>query len=264
MPITLKRWLRSPLKSSFKMSSLKGVSVIICCFNSASRISDTLKHLAHQRLAGIVCEVIIIDNASEDNTFEIVNELCFKYFTDTIEYKIFEETKRGQSHARERGLRESKYKYVLFCDDDNLLSENYIFKAFELMEKNPKIGVLGGRSEALSNIPLPTWFSTYQTSYAVGVQALNSGDVSKRGYVWGAGMFLRKAVLDQLLSAGFKSILTGREGKLLMSGDDAEICRWFIIAGYKIWYYEDLFFKHFIPEITSKIYIKVLNYHLIS
>ena len=50
----------------------KGISVIVCCYNSAERLTETIKHLAGQNVPHYIpWELIVVDNASTDNTAEI-------------------------------------------------------------------------------------------------------------------------------------------------------------------------------------------------
>ena len=52
---------------------MKGVSVIICCYNSESKIELTLSCLQNQLIIpGIHWEIIVVDNGSSDNTIEII------------------------------------------------------------------------------------------------------------------------------------------------------------------------------------------------
>jgi glycosyltransferase involved in cell wall biosynthesis len=56
-------------KNHFFMS---GVSIIICAYNASKRIVPTLQHLQNQQFnKPISWEVIVVDNASDDNTSEI-------------------------------------------------------------------------------------------------------------------------------------------------------------------------------------------------
>lgn len=167
----------------------------------------------------------------------------------------------GLSAAREKGIAEAQFEYILLCDDDNWLCPTYVQTAFEIMKNNAQIGILGGKGEAVSEINFPHWFSTYQGGYAVGVQALNSGNISSRGYVWGAGMIFSKSIYQKLRNAGFKHILSDRKGKNLTSGGDSEICQWFLLAKYQLWYDERLAFNHFIPKerLEKEYYQKLLE-----
>ena len=131
------------------------------------------------------------------------------------------------------------------------------------MDSDASIGVLGGRGIAVSDIELPYWFTTYQTGYAVGVQNKNSGIVDDRGYLWGAGMIMRREDISALFSAGFKSVLTGRVGSQLSSGDDSEICKWFLLIGKSLYYTEELIYVHYIEQkrLNKEYLLKLFEGH---
>lgn len=180
------------------MSNKFGVSIVLCCFNSAKRLPDTLFHLSQQKIPkNIEVEIIIVDNNSTDQTTGIAQEIWAKLH-DPLPLKIIAQPIPGLAHAREKGIEEAAYEFIVLCDDDNWLEENYLTLAYRILTKNRGIGILGGQSEAVSDIPLPYWFSTYQAGYAVGVQNLESGDITSRGYVWGAGMVLRKSAFQKI------------------------------------------------------------------
>lgn len=241
----------------------KGISVVLCCYNSAKRLQSTLEHLAKQKVpTQILWEIIIVDNNSDDNTTHFAKKI-WENLHVSVPFKIISEQQQGLSFARKTGVVASKYKYILFCDDDNWLEENYIASAYEIMESNPQIGVLGSQSKVVSNGEIPFWFPSYQKDYAVGVQNIESGDVTFRRFVWGAGLVLRKSVLEKFYELNIYSLLTGRKEKQLLSGDDSEMCFWFIWSGYKLWYDENLVLQHFMPQnrLTKKYLKKMLEGH---
>ena len=240
---------------------MKGISVIICCYNSAKLLPQTLKHIAGQiRLEHIKWEVLIIDNNSSDNTVETVkNEVDKNNYT--FDLRIISEPQQGLSYARKAGIKNAQYSYLLFCDDDNWLEQNYLRNAFDIMEANPSIGVLGGKNLATSDVEFPDWFEEVQTNYAVGQQADNSGDITKRGYVWGAGSVYRKNVLQSIIDMRIETLLTDRKGTELSSGGDSEMCQWNIMLGLKLWYDDALVLQHFIPQnrLTKEYYERLLQ-----
>lgn len=229
------------------MTFKDGISVVICCYNSQHRISQTLKHLAHQKHNnGISWEVILINNNSTDNTKEIAIKEWAEYSID-IPLKVIDELMPGLSYARSKGFESANFENVLFCDDDNWLSENYIQIAYEVLKGNPEIGVLGGKIEASFEVNPPQWFNNYKYAYAVGEQGGISGDISDRGFVWGAGMVIRKRIWKQIVNTNIESFLTDRKGSSLSSGGDSELCLFALLLGYKLWYHSELFLIHFIP-----------------
>ncbi len=225
---------------------MDGISIIICCYNSSSRIRNTLEWILNQKCR-FNYEVIIINNNSTDDTLNVCESFKNTFSRKKISYRIVNESNSGLMNARIRGINEAKYGYAIFCDDDNWLNNSYCQNAVELMNSNHEIGVLGGRSEAVTEIKTPFWFSTYQSSYAIGVQAISSGDISQRGYIWGAGMVFRRDVIKNALEKGYTFILSDRDGDKITSGGDSEICKLYLIAGFKLWYSDSLVFQHFIP-----------------
>lgn len=238
----------------------KGVSIIICCYNSANRITPTLKHIAAQKVPeSFDWEVILVNNNCTDDTVEVA-ERVWEMESCKVPFYIVDEPIPGLSNARMRGVRCAKYEYILFCDDDNWLAEDYLKLSFETMEGNPSIGVLGGRGEGVSNIPFPFWFSCFQGDYAVGVQQIESGYVVPPKALWGAGMVIRHSLFLVLKKCGFRNILIGRDGSKASSGEDVEICKWFNLGGYQLYYNEKMVYKHYIEPSRLKIsYLKALQ-----
>jgi glycosyltransferase involved in cell wall biosynthesis len=222
-------------------------SVIICCYNSSQRLPKTIEHLAQQK-TDIDWEIIVVDNNSTDNTAEVAKSEWNKY-NNPVSFRVVKEPVAGLSTARERGIKESKGKYIIFCDDDNWLAPDYVQNAYNIMENNQKIGALGGWGEAVADIDFPDWFQDVAGGYATGKQAEEDlADVTeKRKYVYGAGMILRKSALEKLEKVNFKTLLSDRKGSALSSGGDTELCYALILAGYRIFYSSSLKFMHYIP-----------------
>jgi glycosyltransferase involved in cell wall biosynthesis len=234
------------------------ISVVICCYNSSGRLAPTIKHLAEQEFnSEIKWEVVIVDNASTDDTNEYaLNELS-KY---QFESKVVYESEAGLSNARKKGVKESSGRYILFCDDDNWLDKRYFQLSYDIMESDPKIGMLGGFGEPYIEGLKPKWFDRYQVTYAVGPQHHEEADISYiKAYVYGAGSVVRKELLLLLDKIGFKHVLTDRIGKKMVSGGDNEIGYAMVLLGYKVYYSPRLKFEHYIPQgrLTKEYLLKI-------
>jgi glycosyltransferase involved in cell wall biosynthesis len=225
---------------------IPGISVIICCYNSVSRLSDTLTHLIGQKFSGFGYEIIIVDNASTDDTSVFAKKLLGNQ--SGIDYTIVNEPQSGLSFARKKGYAIAKYGFLLYCDDDNWMDENYVQLAFDTMLANSKIGILGGLGEAVFETTPPLWFKQYEIDFAVGEQSLAKEVLSQVSEVYGAGFTIRKSYLDKLYGSGFKSILSDRKGNQLISGGDVEFCYLAKYFGYEIWYHRGLKFKHYMTS----------------
>lgn len=230
------------------MSSIKGVSVIICCYNSASRLPETIKHIGLQEVpSDISWELIIVNNNSTDHTKEVALSEIEKHEILISRFRIVDELNPGLSNARHKGVSESNYEYIVFCDDDNWLEKNYIAIAHQILSNNPEVAACGGQSEAISDVDFPEWWEDYKGGYAVGKQAEKSGDVSDRKYLWGSGLVFKKLLFVKAFS-GIPSLLTDRKGNELSSGGDSEICMRFLLMSYQLYYDDRLTFFHYIDS----------------
>jgi len=228
---------------------MNGISIIVCCYNSAKRLPETLAHLANQLVNDTVnWEVIIVNNNSIDETV-LVAETTWDNLGAPAPLIVVDEVQPGLSFAREKGMSQAMYDVLLWCDDDNWLCDTYIQTSFNIMEENPQIGALGGWCEAAFETEKPEWFDDYAKFFAVSKQARQSGDITlKKGCVYGAGMALRKSHNLELKSLGFKHLLKDRVGASLSSGGDTEYCFALRLIGYKMWYDERLYFEHYMTN----------------
>ncbi|QDA59349.1 glycosyltransferase [Hymenobacter jejuensis] len=223
-----------------------GVSIIICCYNSALRLPTTLRYIANQQASTKVkWEVIVVNNNSSDETTEVAQREWEKY-SAPVTLTIIDEPNPGLSFAREAGLKQAKYDTIIFCDDDNWLDADYVQNAYKVMASDAQIGIVGGLNTAVADSSLPPWFKDFTDDYACGPQADQDGEVHpSRLYVTGAGMVIRKSVLQLLEKARFRSQLLDRKGEELTSGGDTEICFMAAILGYKIFYSSKLCLQHY-------------------
>lgn len=230
----------------------KGLSIALCCHNSTARLSETLAHLARQQVPEeISWEVVLVDNASVDNTSEVALGLWPK--DAPVPLEVVYEPHIGLSHARHRGLLEAKYEFVGFIDDDNRVSPDWVKTAFGVMTEHPDVGACGGLNEPVCEIEAPAWFEKFNFNYAIGPQGDKSGYVKEeRGFLWGAGLVIRKSAYQKLLDSGFYYQLTGRKGRMVSSGEDEELTLALRLAGCWLWYEPALKLKHFLPAERLK------------
>lgn len=239
----------------------KGFSIIVCCYNSSELLKDTLRSLCSLITSDdFSAEIIIIDNASTDSTSDFAQKLLNE-FKCPFDFRIEYEPIQGLSYARKKGIEISAYEYILFCDDDNRLNENYLLNSFSIMENNSEIGALGGVSEPVSDVAFPEWFEDFKQSYSAGRQSDSNGEIkSELHSLWGAGMVLRRKAIEDLYKNGFHSLLSDRTGNALSSGGDTELCYALRLAGWKIWFDDSLKLRHFLPgrRLTWN-YLRELN-----
>ncbi len=239
----------------------KGVSIVICYYNASERIKETLNHIKLQKERLFQnTELILVDNASTDNTNSIIHDVMQDF--DLFSWKIVKENKHGLANARICGLKNVSFDLIVYCDDDNWLSPDYLINAEKIMRKNQFIGILGGKGSPISSVNLPSWFDSVQNYYAVGPQMSIPGRViGERNVVYGAGMVIRTSIFNELLKQGFVFQSLGRTKSNLNAGEDSELCFAVQIMRYQIFYDEKLLFKHFIApkRLTEDYFNKMKN-----
>ncbi|KIC92308.1 glycosyltransferase [Flavihumibacter sp. ZG627] len=225
----------------------KGVSVILCCHNSAHRLAKTLDALAKQEVEPhIAWELIIVDNASTDNTATEARRL-WEMTGNPQKIEIVQEKKPGLMYARTKGIRESNYDYLLFCDDDTWFCPVYISVIFQALESDQHIAACGGEGIPVFESKKPAWFDDYQEAFAIGHQ-----DHEPEGtgifQLYGAGMGMRKTIYQKLMDSGHETYFRGRTGKKLSSSEDTELTNAFVLMGYRLIYLPSIHFYHYMPS----------------
>jgi glycosyltransferase involved in cell wall biosynthesis len=233
----------------------EGVSVIVCCYNSQSRIAETIRFLNEQKVPDeLKWELIIVDNASTDNTRSIASQSWVPISANTA-FQIVDEPVPGLSKARQKGIEVANFDILIFCDDDNHLDVNYVSQANRLMRSNSRVGVMGGWVRPKLPVHTGKWIEDFYPALAIGKQLDQDGYVD---WVFGAGMILRKEIFTTLKKRKIDLMLSDRVGDKQTSGGDAEICMMARFVGYSIFYSNVLMLDHQIAKhrLTMKSFIK--------
>ncbi len=243
------------------MALPNGISIVICTYNGAKRLRPTLLSIfSQQTTVEIPWELIIVDNASTDDTAEFCRNMIESNSFEN-KSKIVFESRQGCNHARLKGLQEVQYKWLLFCDDDNHLYPDYLEKAWSILNDNETIGVLGGQGIPLFEDQKPDWFDKYSKSFAVGSQSKKEGKISihSKSQLYSAGSFFRKEVLIKYYDNNYSTIMVGPNGKELTRGEDTEWCLMIQLADFDLWYSSELKFYHYMSKerMTWEYYLKL-------
>jgi glycosyltransferase involved in cell wall biosynthesis len=225
----------------------KGVSVIICCYNSATRIRNTLQALAGQTFQRpLAWEIVLVDNASVDNTAALAASI-WQEIGGPAPLQIVREAAPGLMNARNRGIRTAAYSVALFCDDDNRLCPGYVEGVFNILESNSGVAACGGMGIPAFDTAKPGWFDEYQEAFAVGSQAINE-EGGRILNLYGAGLAVRQQALEQLQQSGFISTMQGRTGGALSSSEDTELTYALVLLGHRLHFAKELTFFHYLPR----------------
>jgi glycosyltransferase involved in cell wall biosynthesis len=218
-----------------------GVTVAVCCHNSAKLLPQTLEYLKAQRVPyGIQWEVLVVDNASTDGTADVARR-CWQG-NRPAPLRVTHEPRLGLSNARERAFQDARFEIVSFIDDDNLVSDGWVAAAIEIMSGNPQLGAMGGLVYPKFEAEPPIWWYNYTLYFALVPEA----PAEKQKVVHGAGMTIRKSAWEEIVRCGFRSRLSGHHGKRLTCGEDDEITFALGQAGWDLRIDDRLRMLHFI------------------
>jgi glycosyltransferase involved in cell wall biosynthesis len=225
-----------------------GVSVIICCHNSAKRLPETLRHLAAQHVPeGLRWEVVVIDNASTDSTAETAAR-CWPE-NSPAPLRIVQEPRLGIGNARFRSFSEARHEIISFVDDDNWVGPHWVENIAIFFDQHPEASAVGGPSRAVFETPPPKWFSSVSAFYAIGNQHAFAGDITDQPgtLLWTAGMSLRKENVLKLIGNGFRFLACGGSSLPLKTGEDTELCFALRASGGRLYHEPRFAIEHFMP-----------------
>lgn len=110
------------------------VSVIMPVKNGSNYMEQAILSIKNQN---VDTEIIVIDDGSCDNTFQIAKDLgC------TV---LQHEKSRGQVVAKNTGLKYATGDFIMFCDHDDILNDNAIITMLNEFEKDADIYVVNAK-----------------------------------------------------------------------------------------------------------------------
>jgi len=207
------------------------ISAIICTYKRPDYLGQALRSLCHQTLASGDYEIIVVDNAAEVEAEQVVKESQ----DGQVNLRYVTETSVGLSRARNKGLREARGRYVAYLDDDARADERWLESLVESFESNPPSpAAIGGRVWLDWNGKKPEWIPNEQLSVYTYVDHGDRAHALRDDeYLVGANLAFDKAALES--TGGFDASL-GRQGTLLLSGEEAQILRELRDRGFQILY----------------------------
>ena len=134
------------------------VSVIIPSYNRSNLIEFTLKSLVEQDYPHNLFEIIVVDNASTDNTADVVKKWVARY-PDLIRYEY--EDRQGSHFARNGIIGKVKGDLLYFTDDDMIADKQMLSSLVKVMEEHPEVATATGRVLPRWEKEPPSWLKQY-------------------------------------------------------------------------------------------------------
>ncbi len=120
------------------------ISIVIATRDRGAQLRACLEALRVSALpSGWSAEVIVVDNASTDDTARIAASFQASHGDPTFHYLM--EPRQGKSFAVNRGVSVARGAIVAFVDDDAVVDSRWIVEIVEQFRHDPGLGVLAGR-----------------------------------------------------------------------------------------------------------------------
>jgi GT2 family glycosyltransferase len=183
------------------------VCISIVTFNSSRYIRRCLESVLRQR--AVRPEIVVVDNASADNTRDILAE-----FRDRIRV-ITNLANTGFAAAQNQAIRSSRAEWVLTLNPDVLMEEDFLSQLMEAGEMDPATGVVCGKLLSIGPGFRPLkepridstglFFTPALRHFDRGWHQLDDGAYDRPEYVFGAcaaAALYRRRMIDDIAIDG--------------------------------------------------------------
>ena len=236
--------------------ALPDISILIVSFNTCSILRDCLKSIP-QLSGDITLEVVVIDNASQDDSLAMVRSEF--PWVKTIQ----SEANLGFGGANNRAYQEAAGRYIVLLNSDAFLASDSLLISFQKMEADPTVGLAGGqllgRNGTLqpSARMFPTLLREFLTMSGLAHRFADSKFFGQNDRAWadpqmdaevdwvpGAYSIIRRDVLEKV---GFF------DPAFFLYYEEVDLCLRIQKLGYKIMYWPSIKVVHIGGESSRQV-----------
>lgn len=193
------------------------VTVVVPVYNRARRIGPCLESLCRLDYPPEKIEIIVVDDASTDETPAVVRQYAVKL--------IVLPNNRGQSAARNRGVRVARGDIIAFIDSDCIAEPLWLQQLAPYLQQS-RFSLVGGFVDAVYRKSNFDRYETVCSPLNMGTQTVIGGGSRSVFYVPTCNMLVRK---DAYLRVG------GLDERLRV-GEDVDLCWRLMAAGCEMIY----------------------------
>jgi glycosyltransferase involved in cell wall biosynthesis len=222
-------------------------TVLICTYNRAAFLRETLASLARIDASGLAWDIVVVDNNSTDDTRAVVAEIA-AIFPVPLRYLF--EPRQGKSYALNTGLQQTSATVIAFTDDDVRVSEKWLTAACAPLLETSEFDYTGGPVHPIWEVERPRWIHETRSDLWGPLAILDYGDrpfcfEDARRVPLGVNMAVRRTLCDRI--GGFDPAL-GRRGASLLGQEQAEFFCRSRAAGARGLYVPSMAVEHHVPK----------------
>lgn len=201
-------------------------------------------------------EVIIVDNGSNDGTFEWAE-------TQLKDLKIIKNSNTGFASGNNIGIKQAYGKYILLLNPDTQIQSDTLEVMLNFMEQREEVGISGckvvkpdGSLDLACRRKFPNPWNSFKRLFLLSRADYNLTYVDENlemeiDSVMGAFLLIRRTVVDRI------GLL---DEEFFMYGEDIDWCWRCKEAGWKVWYYPKTFITHFKGSSSAQIAFRALKW----
>ena len=163
------------------------VSIVIPCFNHGQYLGEALASIG---TPAVRTEIIVVDDGSTDETPDVIAG-----FESANDFRAVRQENAGLAAARNRGLAESRGRFVLFLDADDRLAPGAVDLHASILGERPECAFVFGRCQMMDRdgtlLPTPQQSRIVRDHYR---------ELLRRNYIWMPAMVMFRR--EQLMRAG--------------------------------------------------------------
>jgi glycosyltransferase involved in cell wall biosynthesis len=160
-------------------------TVIVPAHNAGAYLAETLKALADSDVPRETWELIVVDDASSDDTANVAS-----IYADTV--VRLPGRAHGPAYARNRGFEVSRGETIVFLDADVVAHRDTIRRLVEVLRDSPGVGAVFGSYDDTPRAP--GFMSQYRNLLHHYVHQRNAGDSET---FWAGAGAIRRAVFEE-------------------------------------------------------------------
>ncbi|GIW94744.1 MAG: hypothetical protein KatS3mg110_2785 [Pirellulaceae bacterium] len=212
------------------------ISVVIPTFNRCVWLAEAVQSVLAQETSGLFdFEVVVVDNASTDETSETIARIA-ACSASKVRY-VYEATP-GDAPARNAGVRAAAGQWIAFCDDDQLAERTWLLELYRTAVRR-RAAVVGGPILLLLSDDELAWCGPHLRALMRETQLYPKSQLYRHHHVPGTGNALVYGRLFEELGGFDESF---REG-----GSDVDFFERVRRAGYALWYQPAAVMRHRVP-----------------
>jgi glycosyltransferase involved in cell wall biosynthesis len=224
-------------------------TVLICTYNRADRLAETLDSLAGMQFdpaRPLRWNVLVVDNNSSDPTRAVVESRVASF---PVPLRYLFEARQGKSHALNTGLANTAAAIVAFTDDDVRVDERWLEAGCRPMLDDPAVDYTGGPVYPIWEREIPGWLDGGRSDLWGTIAILDYGSEpfvfeERRRIPLGVNMAVRRTLIERI--GGFDPAL-GRSGTSLMGQEQADFFCRSRAAGARGLYVPAMSVRHHVP-----------------